>query len=312
MKLNQWLNKGLEDITNKIVCINEKQFFPDNTIGFEGKEAVYNIIELFRDAIFPGIYDKHHIDSNRMNIYIGNVLREAALNLTNLIEKALEHQCRYKDCGECDFKDMSNDITIGLIKELPAIREILQTDITAAYNGDPAAKFTEEIILSYPSIEALSIYRIAHFLYEKNVPLIPRIMTEYAHQKTGIDINPGAKIGDNFFIDHGTGVVIGETVTIGNNVKLYQGVTLGAKSFPLDKFGNPIKNIKRHPDIEDNVIIYAGATILGGDTRIGHDSVIGGNVWLTTSVPPFTTVYNSQPSPIIKVKRNTIKENAVR
>jgi serine O-acetyltransferase len=179
----------------------------------------------------------------------------------------------------------------------------LQKDITAAYNGDPAAKLEEEIILSYPSIEALSVYRIAHFLCEKEVPVIPRIMSEYAHNKTGIDIHPGAKIGSSFFIDHGTGTVIGETCTIGNNVKLYQGVTLGAKSFPLDAMGHPIKNIKRHPDIEDNVIIYSGTTILGGDTRIGHDSVIGGNVWLTHSVPPYTTVYSTQMAPLLKPKR---------
>ena len=155
-------------------------------------------------------------------------------------------------------------------------------------------------MLSYPSLEAISIFRIAHLIHTCGVPIVPRIMTEYAHRNTGIDIHPGANIGDSFFIDHGTGVVIGETCTIGDNVKLYQGVTLGAKSFPLDENGNPIKGIKRHPDIEDNVVIYAGATILGGDTHIGHDSVIGGNVWLTQSVPPHSTVFNAQPSPHIK------------
>ncbi len=304
MKLSQWLDNKLQKISLKIVEINEKYFFPDNTIGFEGKESVYRLIELFREAIFPGVYDKHHIDRYRMNIFIGNLLREAALNLSYLIEKVLEHQCKNKDCKTCDFKETANEITIELINEFPLIREILQTDIIAAYNGDPAAKFNEEIILSYPSIEALSIYRIAHFLYEKDVPLIPRIMTEHAHQKTGIDIHPGAKIGKYFFIDHGTGVVIGETARIGNNVKIYQGVTLGAKSFPLDEFGNPIKDLKRHPDIDDNVVIYSGATILGGDTRIGHNSTIGGNVWLTHSVPPNSMVYNSQPSPIVKTKNN--------
>ncbi|HYH02927.1 MAG TPA: serine O-acetyltransferase EpsC, partial [Bacillota bacterium] len=172
--------------------------------------------------------------------------------------------------------------------------------IEAAFNGDPAARTTEEILLSYPSVNALSIHRIAHILYELEVPVIPRIMAEYAHEITGIDIHPGATIGDYFFIDHGTGVVIGETCTIGNHVKLYQGVTLGAKSFTLDENGNPVKGTKRHPDIQDNVVIYAGATILGGDTVIGHHSVIGGNVWLTQSVPPFSRVYNAQPSPIIK------------
>ncbi|HEX3048085.1 MAG TPA: serine O-acetyltransferase EpsC, partial [Bacillota bacterium] len=180
------------------------------------------------------------------------------------------------------------------------IRECLQMDIQAAYDGDPAALTTEEILLAYPSIEVMSIHRIAHELYTLQVPIIPRIMSEYAHQMTGIDIHPGAKIGEYFFIDHGTGVVIGETCTIGKKVKIYQGVTLGAKSFSLDAQGNPIKGVKRHPNIEDNVVIYAGATILGGDTVIGHDSIIGGNVWLTQSVPPFSKVYNAQPAPVIK------------
>lgn len=165
-------------------------------------------------------------------------------------------------------------------------------------------------MLSYPAIEVISIYRLAHEMYLMKVPLIPRIMTEYAHQLTGIDIHPGAQIGESFFIDHGTGVVIGETCFIGNNVKLYQGVTLGAKSFTLDEQGNPIKGVKRHPNIEDKVIIYAGATILGGDTVIGHDSIIGGNVWLTQSVPPYSKVYNAQPSPIIKADSAFQADNA--
>ncbi|MBS6510255.1 MAG: serine acetyltransferase, partial [Clostridiales bacterium] len=169
--------------------------------------------------------------------------------------------------------------------------------------GDPAAKNVEEILLSYPSVEAVSIYRLAHELFLLEVPLIPRIMTEYAHQLTGIDIHPGASIGSSFFIDHGTGVVIGETCVIGNRVKLYQGVTLGAKSFEVDEQGNPVKGVKRHPNIEDNVVIYAGATILGGDVTIGHDSVIGGNVWLVHSVPPYTTVYNAAPKPIISQRK---------
>lgn len=183
------------------------------------------------------------------------------------------------------------------------VRKMLTLDIAAAYEGDPAAKNVEEILLSYPSVEAVSIYRLAHELFLLEVPLIPRIMTEYAHQLTGIDIHPGASIGSSFFIDHGTGVVIGETCVIGNRVKLYQGVTLGAKSFEVDERGNPVKGVKRHPNIEDNVVIYAGATILGGDVTIGHDSVIGGNVWLVHSVPPHTTVYNAAPKPIISQRK---------
>lgn len=283
--------------------INRENFFKNRTIGFAGKEMVYKIIYNLRSALFPGVYEKYPIDESRVNILIGNNIRTAAMELNDLIEKVLIDECELgdkarKNCSQC--KDKANRMTISIIEKLPSLREKLNTDIQAAYTGDPAASCTEEILLGYPSIEAISIYRIAHLLYKMKIPLIPRIMSEYAHQLTGIDIHPGAGIGEYFFIDHGTGVVIGETCVIGNNVKIYQGVTLGAKSFALDENGNPIKGVKRHPDIEDNVVIYAGATILGGDTIIGHDSVIGGNVWLTHSVPPFSRVYNAQPSPIIK------------
>ena len=171
-----------------------------------------------------------------------------------------------------------------LFDALPEVQRQLQTDLTAAYEGDPAAASVNEIILCYPAFPAIAAYRLAHVLYLNQVPLLPRMMTEYAHRTTGIDIHPGATIGDSFFIDHGTGVVIGETTTIGEHVKLYQHVTLGAKSFELGPDGNPVKGIKRHPDIGDRVVIYAGATVLGGQTRIGSDCVIGGSVWLTHSV----------------------------
>jgi len=294
-------------IASSLEDINKNHFLKEKTIGFAGKEIVYNVVFNIRSALFPGVYEKYPIDETRINILIGNHMRVAAVELSNLVEKVLKNVCEKKDsnpesCTEC--RDKADDITIKLMKKLPETREKLHKDIQAAYIGDPAALTTEEILLSYPSVEAISIYRIAHLLYEYEVPIIPRMMTEYAHQKTGIDIHPGAKIGDYFFIDHGTGVVIGETCTIGNNVKVYQGVTLGAKSFALDEQGNPIKGIKRHPDIEDNVVIYAGATILGGDTVIGHDSLIGGNVWLTHSIPPHSTVYNSQPSPVIKQQKS--------
>ena len=178
-----------------------------------------------------------------------------------------------------------------IIRALPVIKEYLKKDIVALYEGDPAAVCPEEIILSYPGFYAISIYRIAHEFYIRKIPLISRLMTEYAHEKTGIDIHAGAKIGEYFFIDHGTGIVIGETTTIGNHVKIYQGVTLGAKSFELDENGKPVKGTKRHPDIGNNVIIYANATILGGNTVIGDGTVIGGNVWLTHSVEPGSVVY---------------------
>ncbi|MFW5867029.1 MAG: serine O-acetyltransferase EpsC [Armatimonadota bacterium] len=186
--------------------------------------------------------------------------------------------------------------------EIPHIRELLVDDVQAAYNGDPAAHTYAEIMLSYPGLQAITVQRIAHVLYNLDVPLIPRIMSEWAHTTTGIDIHPGAHIGRSFFIDHGTGVVIGETCEIGDNVKLYQGVTLGALSFPLDEEGNPIKDIKRHPTLEDEVVVYAGATILGGETVIGKGSVIGSNVWLGKSVPPGSTVTQSNVE--VKVRRN--------
>ena len=190
----------------------------------------------------------------------------------------------------CDSEEEASEKALKLIDSLPEILEILKTDVQAGYEGDPAAKSVDEVILTYPAFKAISIYRMAHKLYEMNVPLVPRMMTEYAHRITGIDIHPGAKIGSYFFIDHGTGVVIGETTTIGEHVKLYQHVTLGAKSFEVGEDGTLVKGIKRHPDIGDRVVIYAGATILGGNTVIGDDCVIGGNVWLTHSIPAGETV----------------------
>jgi serine O-acetyltransferase len=183
------------------------------------------------------------------------------------------------------------EVVHNFMASLDEICEYLETDIQAAYYGDPAASSETEIMLAYPAFEAISIYRIAHKLYKLGVKIVPRMMTEYAHQLTGIDIHPGAEIGKYFFIDHGTGVVIGETCTIKDHVKLYQGVTLGARSFKLDDKGNPVKGIKRHPDIGSNVIIYAGATILGGSTVVGDNSIIGSNVWLTHSVPPGSKIY---------------------
>lgn len=309
MKLNNWLDEKVPAISRSIEDINKRYFFNQKTIGFAGKESINRILYWLRSALFPGVYEKYPIDETRAGIIIGNNIRSAALELSDLIEKALVNKCdlsdkEHRNCTTC--RDRADEITIELINRLPEIREKLQTDIQAAFEGDPAALTTEEILLGYPSIIAISVHRIAHVLYELKVPVIPRIMSECAHQMTGIDIHPGASIGDYFFIDHGTGVVIGETCTIGNRVKIYQGVTLGAKSFSVDEYGHPIKGTKRHPDIEDNVVIYAGATILGGDTVIGHDSIIGGNVWLTHSVPPFSRVYNSQPSPIIKQEKREL------
>jgi serine O-acetyltransferase len=213
--------------------------------------------------------------------------------------------CRYYSSrallsGEKEPAEVAQKAVKSFLSSGGELRELLREDIRAAYEGDPAARSELEVVMSYPGLYAICVHRIAHQLFKLGVPLVPRVMSEYAHSHTGIDIHPGATIGSGFFIDHGTGVVIGETCTIGKNVKLYQGVTLGALSFAKDENGNLVKGNKRHPDVEDNVIIYAGATILGGETKIGHDSVIGGNVWLIHSVPPFSKVYNSQPSPTVK------------
>jgi serine O-acetyltransferase len=196
------------------------------------------------------------------------------------------------------------EIVNAFLARLPEVRRMLETDAQAAYEGDPAATSRMEVVMAYPGMYAVTVHRLAHELYRLKVPVIPRIMSELAHSKTGIDIHPGATIGERFFIDHGTGVVIGETTVIGRNVKLYQGVTLGALSFPKDEnTGMLMKGHKRHPNVEDNVVIYAGATILGGDTVIGHDSEIGGNVWLMESIPPHSRVYNKPPAPEIREKK---------
>src|SRR5262249_11401397 len=199
-----------------------------------------------------------------------------------------------------DFEAMAQQKTVELLRRLPDLRQVLEKDVQAAFEGDPAAKSFHEIIFCYPGLEAVTIYRLAHEILLLGVPLVPRMMTEYAHFKTGIDIHPGARIGHGFFIDHGTGVVIGETCDIGKNVKLYQGVTLGALSFPRDTDGNIIRGMKRHPTLEDEVVVYANATILGGDTVVGHHAVVGSNVWLTHSVDPHAVVLLEKPSLRIK------------
>ncbi len=201
----------------------------------------------------------------------------------------------------CPDRD-AKEIVAAFVARLPEVRRLVETDVTAAYEGDPAATSRMEVVMSYPGLYAVTVHRLAHELYRLKVPIIPRVMSELAHSKTGIDIHPGATIGERFFIDHGTGVVIGETCVIGRNVRLYQGVTLGGLSFAKDASGALVKGLKRHPNIEDDVVIYANATILGGETTIGAGSEIGGNVWLHASVPPNSRVYNNQPAPVIKTR----------
>ncbi|MFW6157121.1 MAG: serine O-acetyltransferase EpsC [Armatimonadota bacterium] len=268
-------------------------------------EALYCIM----DVLFPGrMHTELEIDASTES-FVEERLARAYRLIGREIARALPFRwtgayARAKGETEADEKvrETAALVVNRLMGEIPRIRELLVEDVQAAYNGDPAAHTYAEIMLSYPGLQAITVQRIAHVLYNLHVPLIPRIMTEWAHTTTGIDIHPGAQIGRSFFIDHGTGVVIGETCEIGDNVKLYQGVTLGALSFPLDEDGNPIKDIKRHPTLEENVVVYAGATILGGDTVIGRGSVIGSNVWLGRSVPPGSTV--TQGNVEVKVKRN--------
>ena len=258
--------------------------------GFGIKLRTQRATELLRMAMYPHIFSTEPISPEALPGFVAEKLQQGAELLRELSKTA------FRITGDPCPEQTADHAVESFLASLPAVMCLLQTDIDAAYLGDPAAKNRVEIMLAYPAFEAISIYRLAHALLEVGVPLLPRIMTEYAHQRTGIDIHPGAHIGERFFIDHGTGVVIGETCVIGCGVKLYQGVTLGAKSFELDDHGNPVKGIKRHPDIGDRVIIYAGATILGGDTYIGSDSIIGGNVWLTHSVPPGSKVYNTLSS----------------
>lgn len=264
------------------------------------RKRIVELVELFSELIFPGYTGRRQVTKNNIKYVTGDIICKIQSSLSEQIEKALRYRHQIENAkGNPDFEKTAKEATNYLIGKIPEIRELIKGDVKAAYDGDPAAKSFEEILLSYPCITAITVYRVAHQLYVKNIPLIPRIMTEWAHEKTGIDINPGAQIGRNFFIDHGTGVVIGETTIIGKNVKIYQGTTLGALSFPKDERGQIIKGGKRHPTIEDNVTIYAEATILGNIT-IGKNSIVGGNVWVKESVPPGVTVMTSQPELIYK------------
>lgn len=270
-------------------------------LNLAGQHAVHRVLRDLISVLFPGCHGDEPIPEQGMAEYLRNRLKTSAIALVAHVRRAMEYQCLQEEGGDCDkCGRRATEVVKHLLQSLPDLQRTLQRDILAAYEGDPAARSTMEVVQSYPGVFAVMVHRIAHLLYAEHVPLIPRIMSEYAHAQTGIDIHPGAQIGKGFFIDHGTGVVIGETTVIGENVKLYQGVTLGAISFEKDEDGNLVKGIKRHPNVEDNVVIYSGATILGGKTTIGAGSEIGGNVWLTHSVPPGSSVYNRQPRPIIR------------
>ena len=250
-------------------------------------------MELMVKILFPGYFGESGINIENLKNYIGVYIHKLSVILQDQIERGLYFGNNGRS-NLLEIKQIAKETNIAFLEKLPEIKRLLNSDITATFNGDPAAKDKGEIIYCYPGIRALTNHRIAHELLLLGVPLIPRVISEMAHSATGIDIHPGARIGESFAIDHGTGVVIGETCRIGKNVKIYQGVTLGALSFPLDENGNPIKGIDRHPIIENNVVIYSGATILGRIT-VGNGSVIGGNVWLTHDVPPNSKILQRKP-----------------
>ncbi|MEY4189784.1 MAG: hypothetical protein RIR17_520 [Planctomycetota bacterium] len=277
------------------------------------REAVRDIVADLMDILYPGYFRRQNLHIGNVEYHIGDLIDGLHDKLTVQITRALRHEQQHlnikQDAAPADLEALAQQRTVQFLKKIPDIRMVLENDVQAAFEGDPAAKGHHEIIFSYPGLEAISTYRLAHELLLLGIPLIPRMMTELAHNKTGVDIHPGARIGPGFFIDHGTGVVIGETCDIGQGVKLYQGVTLGALSFPRDASGNIIRGMKRHPTLEDDVVVYANATILGGDTVVGRGAVIGSNVWLTQSVAPGTVV--ALEKPLLRMKNPNLPDNGL-
>jgi serine O-acetyltransferase len=295
------LKEGLPEITEALVA-TYTECRHINHLGHKplpSREVIVDILTDLMDILYPGYYKRQNLHIGNVEYHVGDVVDGLHDKLTQQITRALRHDCD-EPVTDIDFERMAQQKAIDFLKHLPDLRNILEQDVQAAYVGDPAAKSCHEVIFCYPGLEAVTTYRLAHELLLLGVPLIPRMMTEYAHSKTGIDIHPGARIGPSFFIDHGTGVVLGETCDIGAHVKLYQGVTLGALSFPRDAAGNIIRGMKRHPTLQDEVVVYANATILGGDTVIGHHAVVGSSVLLTHSVDPYTVVSLEKPSLRIK------------
>ncbi len=277
---------------------------PDNVLwNYPAADKVVSVLKTLIHVIFPGMYPS---EPEELEVHFTKQLKKVRNELLPEIERAVPY--RWLAAAEQGIEPLSDlpaeaeRIFNEFISELPSVRKRVIDDVIAAYNGDPSALSYAEVKLAYPGLLAITSHRIAHQLYRLNVPIIPRIMNEWTHAKAGIDIHPGATIGRGFFIDHGTGVVIGETTKIGSNVKIYQGVTLGAKSFPLDEHGHPIKHIQRHPTVEDRVVIYANTTVLGGKTVLGHDSVIGGNTFLLESVPPHSFVSKTEAGATVWVR----------
>ncbi len=262
-------------------------------------ERIVLAVESLREILFPGYQKREGLHSGNITYHVGHLIDMLHDLLTEQISRALRHEDRTQNGWEkecLDYEAKGQAMAIDFLSRIPQLRTVLATDVQAAYDGDPACKSMDEVILCYPGLEAITVFRLAHELHLLGVPFIPRMMTEWAHHRTGIDIHPGATIDQHFFIDHGTGVVLGETCHIGKHVKIYQGVTLGALSFDTDADGNLVRGTKRHPTVEDSVVIYANATVLGGATVVGRNSVIGSSVWLTKTVPPNTVVTLEKPN----------------
>lgn len=292
------MNDDLEKVVTQLCDLTKNgdlYHIPWHEMDLPSTGELQKLVDILREIIFPGYFGDSKIRAGTIQYIIGARLHTALSILTRQINRGFCFYCHepHEQCKDC--KEKSSFMAKRFIESLPRIKQHLALDAKAAFDGDPANTHVSEAIFCYPSMTAITYHRIAHELYELGVPLIPRIISEIAHSRTGIDIHPGAKIGNGFFIDHGTGVVIGETSIIGNNVRIYQGVTLGAKSFPVDSHGNPIKGIPRHPIVEDNVIIYANATILGRVT-VGQGAIVGANVWVTDNVAPGTRVVLKIPT----------------
>jgi len=305
--MNKALDKNLSQLTEDILVSyrREKRTQRIGEVCLPSRATIVEILERIRQLLFPGYFGHKELTRQNVQFHVGNLLMQIGRDLTEQIYSCI---CRCMDSKEiCQAQKTAEKIAYDFLARIPQIRAALALDVQAFYDGDPAAKSLDEIIYCYPGFYAVTVYRIAHELAELGVSLMPRIMTEHAHSFTGTDIHPGAKIGKRFFIDHATGVVIGETTQIGNNVKIYQGVTLGAKSFPKDERGRVIKGYKRHPTIQDNVTIYPNATILGGETIIGKGATISGNVYITESVGPYRLI--KQEAPKLQVLQKRVKKS---
>lgn len=303
--VNRPLNEKLDELTSRILDSyrGDERTQRIGQAFLPSRERIVALLEELKLLLFPGYFGSAKLTDQNIGYHVGTRLSDVGTELTEQIYHCIcssKEQCSGDTCRECRIQ--ARDATIEFLTRIPHVRDMLALDAQAAYDGDPAAKSIAEIIYCYPGFHALVVYRLAHELVELEVPLMPRILSEHAHATTGVDIHPGATIGRSFFIDHGTGVVIGETCRIGDNVKMYQGVTLGAKSFPKDERGRAIKGLQRHPTIEDNVTIYANATILGGDTVVGRGVTVSGNTFVTESITEGSLVHHEAPKLHVRTK----------